>query len=315
MNVNYHQKSVEIMIENHLIKKAMQLIPERRYFLISDKTVYDLYGHHFPLESNFIFIMKPGERRKNWSTVKSIIYKMMRAHITKYDCIIALGGGVVGDIAGFVASIYKRGMDYIQVPTTLVAQIDSSIGGKVGINLMGYKNQLGSIYHPTHILIDPEVLSTLKFCEFLSGMGEVVKYAALFDANLFEKIENKSYQLVDVITRCVELKVEITKEDEFDTGRRHLLNFGHTIGHAIEAKYHLPHGVSVGYGMVLETNNERIKNLLRQLGFCFDLTFTGLHPYILQDKKIHNQKIMKVKLSNIGEATLEEVDINEYIYE
>lgn len=317
MNIKYRNQNVKLILENNLLSKLSDFInPQAKYFLVTDDNVHRLYASFFSNIPNIkAYILPPGEDSKGMKNVEAIIGELLEHHFDKGDYLIAFGGGVIGDLTGFIASIYKRGIKYLNIPTTLISQVDSAIGGKVAVNFHGYKNQIGAIYHPELILVDPKVLTTLNQDEYLSGMGEVVKYAALFDENLFRMLENPPYQIEDVIKRCIELKVKLTLEDEFDENKRKLLNFGHTIGHAIEAKYHLPHGIAIGYGMYLESHNERIKQLLISLGFAFSQTFTGLSPFILQDKKLVNNKITKIKLIKIGEAILEEGDINEYLCE
>ena len=171
------------------------------------------------------------------------------------------------------------------------------------------------LYHPSLIICDPIFLETLDQENYLSGFCEIVKYAALFDKKMFHDIDNGNYELIDLIKKCIEYKIKITLEDEYDQNTRKLLNFGHTIGHAIEAKYHLPHGISIGYGMYLESRNEEIKNVLSKLGLDFSITFDGLSSFIKQDKKIENNKITIVRLIEIGNAYLEEGELSEYFIE
>lgn len=315
MNIKYRNQNVKIVIEDNLLNNVESFLNSQvKYFLVTDDNVHRLYSSFFMgLPNVKTYILPPGEHSKSMNNVEAIISELLEHNYDKNDYLIAFGGGVIGDLTGFVAGIYKRGIKYINIPTTLISQVDSSIGGKVAVNYHGYKNQIGLIYHPELILIDPKVLTTLDHDEYLSGMGEVVKYAALFDETLFTALEQKQFLISDVIKRCIELKIVITLEDEFDEGKRKVLNFGHTIGHAIEAKYQLPHGIAIGYGMYLESKNERLKNLLINLGFNFTIKFDNLNEYILQDKKRNNNKITKIKLLKIGEAILEESDIDEYL--
>ena len=317
MKAVYRDQTVEI----HLKKGALDdlgiyLDLQKRYFIITDQTVHYFYNkvlEQFPKHD--CFIMVSGEESKSIATVMQICQEMLDKKYTKDDVIITLGGGVVGDIGGFVASIYKRGIKYVNIPTTLIAQVDSSIGGKVGINYANYKNQIGAFYHPTHIIIDPNVLSTLSQQEMTSGMCEIIKYAVLFDKEMFISIKEHKYDLAELINKCIMYKVEITTTDEFDQDKRHLLNFGHTIGHAIEAKYHLPHGHSIAYGMYLESKNEDLRLLFESLGLDFMISFDRLKDYIIQDKKRFGDKIKKVRILEIGQAVLEEGKIDDYFNE
>lgn len=313
MILNYKTSTVEIKIEEGILKNLNNFLDKSaKYFLLSDENVYSLYKEHFK-SFNYKYIITPGEDSKIIDNALLIIEELLKNNFSRFDYIIAFGGGVVGDLAGFVASIYKRGINYISIPTSLIAQVDSAFGGKVGVDFKGYKNQIGSIYHPKLILVDPELIKTLPEIELISGMGEIIKYAALFDIKMFESLENKNYKYMDLIKRSIEIKTKITLEDEYDRGIRNLLNFGHTIGHAIEAKYKYLHGIAIGYGMYLESKNERLKKLLESFGFDFNKNFSNLQSYILKDKKIKNNKIKVIKLDEIGNGYLEEVDINEYL--
>lgn len=317
MNVKYQSQEVKIIIEENILHSLNKYLNSTvKYLLLTDENVYSLYNKCFQNLPNLdYYIIKPGENSKTIDNALEIISFLLNNNYSRKDMIIAFGGGVIGDLGGFIASIYKRGIEYLNIPTTLISQVDSAFGGKVGVNYLGYKNQIGSIYHPSLILVDPLVLKTLDEENYLSGMCEVVKYAALFDREMFSTLEKGNYQIIDLIKKCINYKLQITTEDEFDTNARQLLNFGHTIGHAIEAKYSLPHGISIGYGMYLESKNERIKNLLIKLGLDFTKKFHNLLPHIVKDKKIKDNKITVIKLRDIGEAYLEEADISEYFNE
>ncbi|MFA7126672.1 MAG: 3-dehydroquinate synthase family protein, partial [Bacilli bacterium] len=197
MKAVYQRQTVEIFVEEGLLQRLSQVIdPFRRYFIITDQIVHHFHHDYLDLFPNHdVFIMMAGEEQKNMDTVMQICKEMLAKNYDRHDCILACGGGVVLDVAGFVASIYKRGIDYINIPTSLMAQVDSSIGGKVGINFSGFKNQLGSFYHPLKILIDPLVLSTLNKQEMTSGMCEVMKYAILFDREMYDRLLTHTYLL------------------------------------------------------------------------------------------------------------------------
>lgn len=312
MNFKYKSHTVSVQIKEGIFSTLVEHLPKTgKCFVVTDEVVYQLYPKMFAGFS-YVHRIKSGESSKTLESVTKIITLLLENDFDRFDYMVAVGGGVVGDLTAFVASIYKRGIDVIQVPTTVISQVDSCLGGKTGVNFGKFKNQIGTLYHPRQIIIDPLVLSTLPDIEIKSGMAEIIKMAALFDEEMFVQLEQETADWKTLIKRCLELKAKITLEDEEDLGVRQLLNFGHTVGHAIEAKCHLPHGVAVGYGMVLESKNERIKQLLEKYGYDFSVEFTGLEEYIQKDKKRKDQTIQKVVIEKIGQSRLEEVSIDEY---
>jgi len=226
--------------------------------IISDSTVWPLYGETAAKSIEnagftvISFVFPAGEASKNGETYLQALNFLAEAKVTRTDCIVALGGGVVGDLAGFTAATYLRGVSYIQVPTTLLAAVDSSVGGKTAIDLPAGKNLCGAFYQPRLVLCDTDTLSTLPQDIFRDGCAEVIKYGILYDPVLFGHLEKTglNFDREAVITRCVELKRDVVAEDEFDTGARMKLNLGHTIGHGVEARsnFSLSHGKSVSIG-------------------------------------------------------------------
>ncbi|MFR4419566.1 MAG: 3-dehydroquinate synthase, partial [Ruminococcus sp.] len=233
--------------------------------VITDDTVESLYGAAvvsalrnagFRVE---IFVFPHGEASKCAETLLQVYDFLCEKQFTRTDAIVALGGGVVGDLAGFAAATYLRGMDFIQIPTTLLAQVDSSVGGKTAIDLKGGKNLVGAFKQPVCVLCDPDTLRTLPSATFSDGMGEVVKYGMIRDAKLFELLAAHNQETIfsvleDVICTCISIKRDVVEADEFDTGERMILNYGHTLGHAIEGYYHYEiysHGSAVAIGMCL----------------------------------------------------------------
>jgi 3-dehydroquinate synthase len=260
-----------ITIEPGLIDSIPQRMatafPKSRFAVITDESVNGLYGK--ALQSGFadknmechVFTIPPGEASKSIATFGQLLSQLAQHKYNRADVIVALGGGVVGDLAGFVAASYLRGIRYVQIPTTLLAQIDSSVGGKTGVNLPEGKNLAGAFYQPAAVYIDPSLLASLSETDFADGMAELIKYALIRDAVMFALLENEppvtaqSPMLEELIERCVSIKRDVVMADEKDTGERMLLNFGHTIGHAIEricAKKGVPmtHGKAVAMGMV-----------------------------------------------------------------
>ena len=229
--------------------------------VISDSNVWPLYGKiaseslenaGFPVES---FVFPAGEESKSGQTYLALLDFLAQRQLTRSDLIIALGGGVTGDLAGFAAATYLRGIPFIQVPTTLLAAVDSSVGGKTAIDLPSGKNLAGAFYQPALVLCDTDCLQTLPREVFLDGCAEVIKYGVLFDPALFAMLEQSGPDFCreDVIARCVELKRDVVAEDEFDRGTRQLLNLGHTIGHGVEAgsAFAVSHGKAVAIGMAI----------------------------------------------------------------
>ncbi len=275
-------------------------------------------------------IVPAGETAKSLKTVQAC-YDQLAAHrLERQSFIVALGGGVVGDLAGFVAATYLRGLDFVQVPTTLLAQVDSSVGGKVGVNLKAGKNLVGAFYQPRLVLCDQDTLRTLPPREFRAGLAEVIKYGIIYDAALFARLERDLARLLrlhaptlaEVVARCCEIKAEVVSQDETEGGLRAILNFGHTIGHALEAisrygKY--LHGEAISIGQVAaaelsavltglpELDVERIADLFRRAGLptSVDLKPREMEPLsaaMRLDKKVSGGEIKFVLARRIGEA-------------
>ena len=229
--------------------------------VISDSNVFPLHGQAAmdSLQSAGLevihYVIPAGEESKNGSIYLDLLNFLAENQLTRSDCLIALGGGVVGDLTGFAAATYLRGVAYIQVPTTLLAAVDSSVGGKTAIDLPAGKNLCGAFYQPSLVLCDTDTLNTLPEDIFRDGCAEVIKYGILYDPALFDHLRTKglSFHREEVIARCVELKRDVVMEDEFDTGARMKLNLGHTIGHGVEAQSHfaISHGKAVAIGMAI----------------------------------------------------------------
>lgn len=257
--------SYDITIKNGILdevgEKLRALTAAKTAVIVTDDIVNGLYAERAEksLQSaNFQthkFVFPNGERSKNIQTYAEILEFLAQNRVTRTDCIVALGGGVVGDMAGFAAATYQRGIDFIQVPTTLLACVDSSVGGKTAIDLTAGKNLAGAFYQPRAVLCDPETLSTLSPRLFSDGMAEVIKYGVIFDKAFFNFLsENEAKaHLETVIETCVKLKRNVVEQDEKDKGLRGLLNFGHTLGHAVEgcSDFSVSHGSAVAIGMVL----------------------------------------------------------------
>lgn len=258
----------DVIVNAHILKDAgiylqQVLRPESKVAIISDSNVWPLYGEQVQASLSqagfqvLSYVFPAGESSKNAATYFEILNYLAQNQITRSDAMVALGGGVVGDITGFAAATYLRGISYVQIPTTLLAMVDSSIGGKTAIDLPAGKNLVGAFYQPKLVLCDPEVLNTLPSSIFSDGCAEVIKYGVLYDRKLFTHLLSKGldFDREKVIVRCIELKRDAVCADEFDTGLRQKLNLGHTLGHGIEAQsnYCISHGQAVAIGMAMIT--------------------------------------------------------------
>jgi len=277
--------------------------------LVSDATVFPLYGEaalHSLREAGFAavcFVFPAGEGSKNGETFLQLLNFLAENRLTRTDLIVALGGGVVGDLAGFAAASFLRGIRLIQVPTTLLAAVDSSVGGKTAIDLPAGKNLAGAFYQPSLVLCDTDTLDTLPPAVFRDGCAEVIKYGVLYDPALFSHLEEAGLEFdrEAVITRCVELKRDVVMEDEFDTGARMKLNLGHTVGHGVEARsgFSVSHGMAVAIGMAIVTRAaagagmcspsvcQRVLGVLTRFGLPIHTSYSAgeLYRYTLSDKK------------------------------
>ncbi len=310
---------------NRLGEIASATVKGRKAFVVTDSNVAALYLEKAvqSLSSAGFTVatctVPAGEASKSQQILFLLYDQLHEAAITRTDLVIALGGGVVGDLTGFAAATYLRGCPLIQVPTTLLSQVDSSIGGKTGINLPFGKNLVGSFYQPKAVVIDPSVLSTLPRARMAEGMAEVIKYGLIRDELLFASIERKTFDLEWILERCIRIKTTVVQNDEYDTGERMLLNYGHTLGHAVEkltGYSEVSHGEAVAIGMVVAATigenagitpagtADRIRTVLGnwQLPTSTDLPADELFRTMLSDKKKLTGKIYYVLLRRIGEA-------------
>lgn len=238
------------------LSNLSEIVSADNSIVITDKNILSNYGS--VLNNHRKIVLDPGENEKSFETLGYIVDQLIKLEADKTTTLIGVGGGVVTDITGFAASIYMRGIPFGFVPTTLLAQVDASIGGKNGVNYNQYKNLLGVIKQPDFIFIDTSFLATLSVTDFASGLAEVVKYGMIYDKELFEKIQTNVSRILrkdgslleEIIRRCLEIKKTIVVKDEFEENERKILNYGHTIGHAIERIEKIPHGFAVSIGMV-----------------------------------------------------------------
>ena len=350
ITVNYNRKPIyDIMIENDF-----SLLPEKikslgyegvKATIVTDKIVGPIHVDAIKdaikgiFSEVFVYAFDAGESHKNMDTVQAILADMVEHKMNRHDLVIALGGGVVGDVAGFCASIYMRGIDVIRIPTSLLAQVDSSIGGKTGVDFLQYKNMVGAFKMPKLVYINTNTLSTLDDRQFYAGMGEVLKYGLIMDASFYEWLLSKLYEIHDkdaatleeMIEHCCVLKQRIVERDpEEKTGDRALLNFGHTIGHAIEKykDFTLLHGECVALGCVaaafISWKKEKLSMEeyyeIRDMFVPFNLPITiddiddeAILNLTRSDKKAENGGVKFVLLKKVGKAYLDKTLTDEEI--
>ncbi|MFK4953238.1 3-dehydroquinate synthase [Lactococcus garvieae] len=345
LNVNLPEHPYDIIIKKESLLQVgrwvAQLWQQQKVVLVTDDNVEPLYGREVASQLRsegfevFTFTFPAGEASKNLSTVEKLWEFCAQHGLTRSDGVIALGGGVVGDLAAFAASTYMRGIHFLQIPTSLTAQVDSSIGGKTGINSNYAKNMMGTFAQPDGVLIDPEVLKTLEKRDFREGIGEIVKCGLIADKQLWARlneIQNADELLQEAayfIRAACEVKRKLVVEDEFDQGTRLYLNFGHTIGHAVEAYAgygQVMHGEAVAIGMVQiskvaerkglmpEGLTAQIKAVLQK--FQLPQTYepwdeAALFEILSHDKKARGKMIKIVLVPEIGQAQIHEISLQE----
>ncbi len=326
-------KTYEIKIGPGLLSTLPQEMEKlgkvRRVIVVSDSNVFPLYGEALAenlTQSGFLtgtFVFPAGEESKNLDTYGRLLDRLGTCQLSRSDIIVALGGGVVGDLAGFAAATYQRGIRYIQVPTTLLAAVDSSVGGKTAIDLPSGKNQAGAFWQPSLVLCDTDTLNTLPAEIFRDGCAEVIKYATLYDPAFFDYLESTGpdFDRESVIARCVELKRDVVMEDEFDTGGRMKLNLGHTFGHGIEASssFTVSHGKAVAIGTAIVSracgcpDTPRILHILAQFGLPTETEFDAetLFSCALSDKKRSGSTVNLIIPRSIGNCEIVPTPVEE----
>ena len=340
ISVPLQNRSYPIWIEKGLLTKLPELLKPmnqgQKWVIFSQNEIISLYGNSlckglksagFQVE---LVVLPDGEKAKSLNELEGIFSQLIGMGCDRSSTFLALGGGVVGDATGFIAASFMRGVDYIQIPTTLLAMVDSSIGGKTGVNLPDGKNLVGAIWQPKAVVIDIELLKSLQEREITSAMGEVLKYGAILDRNLFEVVAEKLNDilnlskpelLTEVIGRCAKLKADVVVEDEREGGKRRILNFGHTIGHALETHFGfetLRHGEAVAYGMLaagklsnedgrLEIEDfELLQTTIKKLPLpkLPEFDAENILKIMQRDKKVKDRKINFVLLEAIGKTVI-----------
>lgn len=326
LKVNTNQK-YDILLGHNIISNLKDYVDKNKQILIiMDDNIPVRYMESIKssLDNNiYSFVIRHGENNKSFNNYQNILNYLLDLNFTREDMIINLGGGVVSDLGGFIASTYKRGIKYINIPTTTLSMVDSSIGGKVAINYSGYKNVVGSFYEPYLVIIDIELLKTLDERNYYNGLVEALKMSLLDSKDFFELFKDLNKNLDDIIYKSLMFKKRIIEEDEKDLGIRRILNFGHTLGHAIEAKYinKIYHGEAVGYGMLPFIDNlnlrSQVQTILQKMNINIDETrYHDLKEYIKQDKKNNFEKdklyVNVIKLKDIGNPYIEKIDIEQF---
>ncbi len=296
--------------------------------ILTDDNVRHYYEDRFP-PAQTIITMGTGEGHKTLDTVQMIYERLVSIEADRSIFLLGIGGGIVCDITGFVASTYMRGVRFGYMPTTLLAQVDAGVGGKTGFNFMGYKNMIGTFNQPELVVCDPEFFPTLSPVDLSCGFAEIIKHAAIADHSYFEILENFDIKkqmddpgvVEDIVHRSVMIKADIVNRDERERGERRKLNFGHTLGHALEKTIGMPHGEAVGIGMMAAANLSleknllqpgdvlRLKNLLESfhLPTAVDLDVSKVMDALARDKKKEGKMIHFVLLNGIGKAVIESI--------
>ena len=335
-------KSYQVLISSNLLSSVGSYVAQikkcTKGAIISDTNVWPHYGDI--VSSSIIsagidvcsYVFPAGEESKTGDTYLSILNFLAENQITRSDLLIALGGGVVGDITGFASATFLRGVGYIQIPTSLLAMVDSSVGGKTAIDLPAGKNLVGAFCQPNLVLCDVDALNTLPKSVFRDGCAEIIKYGILYDKDLFNKLaeEGLEFDREFVISRCIQLKSDVVATDEFDTGERQKLNLGHTLGHGIEAQsnYTISHGQAVAIGIALvskasaeigicskETYNQ-ILSVLEKFGLPIhtDCTAELLYCSALSDKKRFGTTVNLIVPRNIGDCVIRATAVTELMH-
>ena len=310
-----------VYIERGASAKLAQYINiNRRAFIVTDSGVPEQYAQTVAAQfaSSFVFTFESGEKSKNTDTYLAVIKSLVDNSFTRSDVIVAVGGGVVGDVAGFAAATFMRGIAFVNIPTTLLSQVDSSIGGKNGVDFEAYKNQVGTFYRPEAIITDPALLSTLSPRQKACGMAECIKIALTSDAELFCELENGNIDIEDIIRRCVSLKIQVVEADEKENGLRKMLNFGHTLGHAIESMHGengLLHGECVALGMLPMCSKgirARVKSVLEKYNLPTSIRVEdGVSAALCHDKKLAGNCVCTVRVDRVGEYVFRNSDVHE----
>lgn len=326
LHMNLDARGYDIHIGRGLLCKAGEILNlERRVFIVTDSGVPSEYAKAIAASAKVakIITVPEGEGSKSLEVYGKLLVEMANFGLTRTDCAVAVGGGVVGDLTGFLAASYMRGIDFYNIPTTVLSQVDSSIGGKTAINLAGIKNIVGAFHQPKGVIVDIDTLTTLPKRQVANGLAEALKMSLTSDAELFSVFENEEIgenNIEKVITSALKIKKAVVEEDERESGLRKILNFGHTFGHAIEAeeKMHgLYHGECVATGMLpvcAPSVRARLVPVLKKLGLpcSYDGNIEQALGFISHDKKCDGDKISIVLVHEIGSFEIKKMTVSEF---
>ena len=324
LTINCKTYSYNVIIQRNIINNVSEYLSlQRKVLILTDDGVPSEYVLKISSQclNPIIVTVKQGEQSKNIDNYQLVMQTLIEHGFTRTDCLVSIGGGVVGDLGGFISSTYMRGIDFYNIPTTLLSQVDSSIGGKTAIDYNGIKNIIGSFYTPKCVLIDPNTLKTLDKRQLHAGLVEAIKMACTCSSSLFEiisKSKNLENDIDEIIFQSLQIKQKIVEEDLEEKGLRRVLNFGHTLGHIIESasNYNLLHGECVGIGMLSFSSDKarkQIKKLLKKynLPTSYNLPLKDIDEYLIHDKKKTGDYIWIVSVENIGSYELKKIKIDE----
>jgi len=325
LHVKTSQGTYDIWIQRGALHRAGEVFNlSRKVLIVTDSGVPEDYAMTIASQCDdaVLFVFEQGESSKTLTTYSGILEALTMNAFTRTDCVVAVGGGVVGDMTGFAAATYMRGIDFYNIPTTLLSQVDSSIGGKTAVDFMGYKNLVGAFYQPRGVLIDPQVLETLTPRHITNGLAEVIKMAATCDEELFHLLEAAEFSesvLDEVIIRALQIKKQVVEADERESGLRKVLNYGHTLGHAIESitTPSLFHGECVALGMLpmcAPAVRDRLKHTLERWGLPTEFSFKSeqLIQVCRHDKKTAGDTISVVFVPEIGYYDIKQMSFGEF---
>ena len=324
--VNTSVGKYNIVLERGALRHAKDYLNlERKVFIVTDSGVPAIYAETLYSQcKNAVIVTVPqGETTKCAETFLMLLQKMVEFGLTRTDCVVAVGGGVVGDLSGFAAACYMRGVDFYNIPTTVLSQVDSSIGGKTAVDFAGYKNIIGAFHQPKAVIIDADTLKTLPERQISNGLAEAVKMSLTSDAELFSMFERDDYleNLETIIEKSLYIKRFVVEQDEKESGLRKILNFGHTLAHAIESvnqMENLYHGECVALGMVPMCSSEvktRLISVLKRLNLpiSFDCETSKISEAVRHDKKMAGDKLTVIYVPDVGQFEMREITVSQLV--